>query len=331
MPRWRRKAIPRSDSPWTPQGAGNGLPPPRGVRRRSYSDDQGGWLIGPTWLYISLAVAIFVAAAALAIVRASGSNDDASQAAAQPQPGAQESSVTQVATQAPQAGQQTADPDQAQQAAAVEPQDQQQDATVQPGPQQAESTTDADHPLRGFRLPIAGACVSQHEGHLPGADRAYRNHGVHEGLDFYQWASCTTVDELTPILAAKAGVVIRADLDYVDITPADWARFEAANWEGEAILDELRGRQVWIDHGRGVVTRYAHLSAIAQGIGVGVEVEPGQIIGYPGESGQREVYTDENDVHLHFEIRIADGWLGQGETPQQSRQRYLDAFGLSGN
>ena len=202
--------------------------------------------------------------------------------------------------------------------------------------EQADTEADAqaeqgqDHPLRGFIRPIAGACVTEFPGHLPGSPRTYRNHGVHEGLDFYEWASCTSVTYTTEILAAKAGVIIRADLDYVEITPADWQRFIDANWEGEAILDELRGRQVWIDHGRGIVTRYAHLSEIAVGIAVGVEVQQGQLIGYPGESGQQEVYANPGtDIHLHFEIRVGDGWLGQGETPADARTLYLQAFGLA--
>ena len=188
---------------------------------------------------------------------------------------------------------------------------------------------DADNPLRGFIVPIRGACVTEFEGHLPAASRAYRNDGVHEGLDFYQWASCITISFATEIVAAKAGVIVRADLDYVDITPADWLRFEAANWQGERILDELRGRQVWIDHGRGIVTRYAHLSAIAAGIVQGAEVQQGQVIGYPGESGQQEVYANPGtDIHLHFEIRVGNGWLGQDTTPQAARLLYLRAFGL---
>ncbi|MDE2746601.1 MAG: M23 family metallopeptidase [Chloroflexota bacterium] len=208
-------------------------------------------------------------------------------------------------------------------AAAAEPQQQ-----AEPAPAQVEQ--DQDHPLRGFIRPIAGACVTEFPGHLPGSPRTYRNSGVHEGLDFYEWASCTAVTYSTEILAAKAGVVVRADLDYVEITPADWQRFIDANWEGEAILDELRGRQIWIDHGRGIVTRYAHLSAIADGIAVGVEVQRGQLIGYPGESGQQEVYANPGtDIHLHFEIRVGDGWLGQGETPADARTLYLQAFGLA--
>lgn len=339
----RRKAIPRSDSPWTPRDSGRKLPAPSGSRRRRYSTGQGGWLIGPTWLYVALAAVIFIAAAAVAIVQATGSDDESSAVAEQAQT-AQQTRPAQQASQDEPAVQTQVAETQDDQTQVAQTQADQQQTLEQPSAAEAvedESAQDEEAqpapiepevgPLEGFIVPIAGACITEFETHLPSSNRAYRNNGIHEGLDFYQWASCTVIDLSTPILAAKDGVVIRADLDYVDITPADWARFEAANWEGEALLDELRGRQVYIDHGRGVVTRYAHLSAIAQGIGVGVEVRQGQVIGYPGESGQREVYTDENDIHLHFEIRVGDTYLGQGESPQTARLRYLEAFGLAGN
>ena len=187
---------------------------------------------------------------------------------------------------------------------------------------------DDEQRLRGFIVPIAGACITEHEGHLPNANRAYRNNGIHEGLDFYGWASCMTIDWNTPVRAAKAGVVVRADLQYTDVTPADWDRFTAADFAGEAILDALRGRQVWIDHGQGVLTRYAHLSAIAAGIQAGVEVQQGQTIGYVGESGTQESYSAPGtDLHLHFEIRDQQTWLGANLPPTDARLQYLAAFG----
>jgi len=302
-------------------------------------------------LYVLAAIAIFAAAAAVAVVQATGSEDSGVQevaqansdevsAPSQPQQSAAATEpdgapadaepvpqVQQAAAQKEEAAEPEADSEVDAQteetAAETEPRQQ-----AEPVPAQVEH--DQDHPLRGFVRPIAGACVTEFPGHLPGSTRTYRNHGVHEGLDFYEWASCTAVTYSTEILAAKSGVVVRADLDYVEITPADWQRFIDANWEGEAILDELRGRQIWIDHGRGIVTRYAHLSAIADGIAVGVEVQRGQLIGYPGESGQQEVYANPGtDIHLHFEIRVGDGWLGQGESPENARALYLQAFGLA--
>ena len=48
-------------------------------------------------------------------------------------------------------------------------------------------------------------------------------------------------------------------------------------------FDRIRGRQVWIDHGKGLVTRYAHLSSIA--VSVGSEIAAGQLVGYSGDTG----------------------------------------------
>ncbi len=305
---------------------------------------------------MSLAVIIFVAAAAVAVVKATGSDQapgsepDGSGGLVEPQQsqsqtskqdsestvsGTTEDELAESAESAESAQQQVEQQDSASQdqEQAESNQQDQADSAGQDRINRERLSVSAQqlNPLRGFIIPIVGACITEFEGHLPTSPRTYRNNGVHEGLDFYQWAACTAVDYGTPVLAAKAGVVVRADLDYVDITPADWERFIANNWEGEKILDELRGRQVWIDHGRGIVTRYAHLSVIADGIAVDVEVQQGDIIGYPGESGQQEVYLDSTvDLHLHFEIRIANGWLGQGETPPQARKLYLEAFGLAG-
>lgn len=276
----------------------------------------------------------------MAVVQATGSEgtpgpaaeEQAAVVAEQSQPA---EPVRQSAEPAVTVATETDEPAQAAEAEAVEPEEQDQSRAEQEEPpeqqqQPAEAeieAEEADNPLSGFILPIRGACVTEFEGHLPSASRAYRNDGVHEGLDFYQWASCTTVNVATEIVAAKAGVVVRSDVDYVDITPADWERFQEANWQGERILDELRGRQVWIDHGRGIVTRYAHLSAIADGIVKGVEVQQGQLIGYPGESGQQEVYANPGtDIHLHFEIRVGSSWLGQGMSPLDARDLYLQAF-----
>ncbi|MEW6446947.1 MAG: peptidoglycan DD-metalloendopeptidase family protein [Bacillota bacterium] len=56
------------------------------------------------------------------------------------------------------------------------------------------------------------------------------------------------------------------------------------------------GRTVDIDHGDGVVTRYAHLSGI--NVGIGEAVGRGQIIGRVGSSGHSY------GPHLHFEVIV---------------------------
>ena len=56
------------------------------------------------------------------------------------------------------------------------------------------------------------------------------------------------------------------------------------------------GRMIEIDHGAGVITRYAHLSAIS--IRVGEEVDRWDRIGRMGNSGRSTA------THLHYEVRI---------------------------
>lgn len=58
------------------------------------------------------------------------------------------------------------------------------------------------------------------------------------------------------------------------------------------------GLTVDIDHGNGVMTRYAHLSAFAPGIRPGARVAPGQLLGQIGRTGRATT------AHLHFEVRI---------------------------
>lgn len=186
--------------------------------------------------------------------------------------------------------------------------------------------------VTGLAYPIAGACLPQDDGLLPGASRAYRN-GVHEGLDFYDSDNCTAIGLDTEVLAAKAGTVIRADWTYRDLTADELAGLEAGvqlDGYDPQIEDAFRGRQVWIDHGDGVVTRYAHLSGVADGVEVGLHVEAGELIAYVGESGTPESVTDPGtEHHLHFEIRTGASYLGKGRPPSEVRRLYEQAFSPS--
>lgn len=58
------------------------------------------------------------------------------------------------------------------------------------------------------------------------------------------------------------------------------------------------GYLIEINHGFGFQSRYAHLSAFAKGIHVGVKVKRGQLIAYSGNTGVVD------GPHLHYEIRI---------------------------
>jgi murein DD-endopeptidase MepM/ murein hydrolase activator NlpD len=160
------------------------------------------------------------------------------------------------------------------------------------------------HPqlLSGFIVPVGGLEVPTAEQYLPNSPRAYRA-GYHEGIDFPAKSG-------TPVLAAKAGTIARIDSDFKDWTPVEeQTAFDAAvalGYTPSTTLDRIRGRQVWIDHGGGIVTRYAHLSAVAP-LRVGDTVAQGQVIGAVGSSGYPE-----GGPHLHFEIRVDDDFYGDG-------------------
>ena len=183
----------------------------------------------------------------------------------------------------------------------------------------------------GFRFPIAGACLSSTDNHMPNAPRAYRA-GVHEGVDFYDGYACAPAGRGVAVAAARDGVVRRADHGYRELTPVEMeavlTRSQRQGYTGVEDLDRLRGRQVWIDHGAGIVTRYAHLLDIPSAIREGVSVKAGQVIGYVGNSGILEGLTDPDaENHLHFEVRIGDRYLGQGAGPAEVRGLYEQVFG----
>ena len=170
--------------------------------------------------------------------------------------------------------------------------------------------------LSGFALPIEAAALPTEEAYLPNSPRDYRA-GYHEGID-------CPVKAGTPVLAAKAGTVVRIDSVFTDWSAAEeQAAFDAAQALGytpEATLDRIRGRQVWIDHGGGVITRYAHLSAV-QPLRVGDVVTRGQLIAAVGSTGYPV-----GGPHLHFEIRDGDGFYGDGLALPQLRYAISTAF-----
>ena len=153
-----------------------------------------------------------------------------------------------------------------------------------------------------FALPIEGGDVPTDAELLPGAPRDYRA-GIHEGIDF-------PAPTGTPVLAAASGTVARVDVSFLDWNreQQEMALYEALTlgYTPAATLDRIRGRQVWIDHGKGVVTRYAHLSAV-EPLVVGEKIEAGTLLGQVGSSGYPQ-----GGPHLHFEVRIGDDYYGDG-------------------
>lgn len=182
-----------------------------------------------------------------------------------------------------------------------------------------------------YQLPVDGATLSSRANHLPGAPRAYRN-GTHEGFDFYDGTVSVEIEYGTPQRAVADGVVIRADHDYEELTLEGYRELiDAATRDlttpGD-VLDALRGRQVWIRHAGGYVTRYAHLSGIAENVAEGEPVVQGQVVGFTGNSGTEEAARDtEEGPHPHIEIWRGDTYLGQNLEPDEIYRLAAQVFG----
>jgi len=180
-----------------------------------------------------------------------------------------------------------------------------------------------------FLIPIKDGCITDRSELLPGAPRTYRN-GIHEGVDFYDGFSCVKIDFGTRVFAAAAGIVFRADIDYIDPPNALIELVEDPNtkkYTSEQKLDIYRGRQIWVEHQYGVVTRYAHLSGIAEDVKLGSKVMKGQLIGFVGDSGTPESITAPGtENHLHFEIRQGKDYLGSDIKLEDMHEYYLAIF-----
>jgi murein DD-endopeptidase MepM/ murein hydrolase activator NlpD len=90
-------------------------------------------------------------------------------------------------------------------------------------------------------------------------------------------------------LATHTGIDISADKGRPVFATAT-GTVESAGWNGDY------GNMVVIDHGFGIVTRYAHLSGFA--VHPGAPVERNQVIGYVGATGRA------TGPHLHYEMLV---------------------------
>ncbi|MGC9025420.1 MAG: peptidoglycan DD-metalloendopeptidase family protein, partial [Chloroflexia bacterium] len=185
----------------------------------------------------------------------------------------------------------------------------------------------------GLTSPISDVrYLPERDSLLPGAPRVYR-YGIHHGLDMYGGTMGVEVPYGTPVRAVADGIVIRADTDYREMTPAEWdelaARCASLHDTPPEIEDRFRGRQVWVDHGDGRVSRYVHLARIAEGLAAGSRVRRGQIIGYAGNSGTEDgAAGNKSGVHLHLELYLNGHYLGKWLTLWETRQLLRRLFAL---
>ncbi len=181
----------------------------------------------------------------------------------------------------------------------------------------------------GLWFPLPGASVPKDTNDLPGAQRPYR-HGVSQGFDFVDGDAGIPIAYGQPVIAAAAGEIVRADTNYVEMTPDAWKRLLQQVGSGGADasqLDKLRGRQVWERLPDGRVLRYGFLSGIRDGITNGIAVYRGEVIGYVGNSGTGDGVA-QTTLHprLHFEIWQGDQFFGEGLKPDEVRMRAASLF-----
>lgn len=139
--------------------------------------------------------------------------------------------------------------------------------------------TSANRNFVPTRSPIADGWFSSNFGYR--IDPFTGQRAFHDGIDF-------AADAGTPILAAASGKVVSAD------------------------FHPEYGRLVEIDHGNGLVTRYAHASFVL--VRRGDVVVAGQRIASVGSTGRA------TGPHLHFEVRLK----GVAQNPA----RFLDNRGI---
>ena len=184
----------------------------------------------------------------------------------------------------------------------------------------------------GYTVPVEGATISSRAALLPGAPRAYRN-GTHEGFDFYSGSVSVVIEYGTPVRSVAPGTVIRADQSYVEMTEEGYSQVietskRSLNTPVE-LLDKLRGRQVWVEHAGGYISRYAHLASIPATLVVGSKIKQGDVIGETGNSGTLEaVQNTKDEPHPHVEIWKGDAYLGHGLEPAKIYELAEQVFGV---
>ncbi len=158
------------------------------------------------------------------------------------------------------------------------------------------------------RIAVGGPYIPAVAGDAPGADPRFAEL-------FINWQRVGQIEEA---MAAIPGFVPVRNFTFTSgygfrYDPfsgrgAQHAGLDMAGAHGEPILASASGRVIRaeryagygncvdVDHGKGIVTRYAHMSSIA--VNLGDRVTVGQKLGGMGSTGRS------TGTHLHFEVRI---------------------------
>lgn len=180
--------------------------------------------------------------------------------------------------------------------------------------------------------PIEGATFSVSRQHLPGAPREFGGK-LSKGFDFFNGYSGRPLATDEAVVSVASGEIVRIDHFYED--PDDdsllyWADLTAQpGFARDHALDQLHGRQVWVLHEGGHVSRYSHLSMVNPNLEPGSRVEQGQPIGLIGNSGIPPIEDQpEPDSRLNFQLWSPNGqnYLGQDLEAFQIQQALKSVF-----
>jgi peptidoglycan LD-endopeptidase LytH len=171
-------------------------------------------------------------------------------------------------------------------------------------------------------IPFQGAHLPDNDNNLPNAPREYRK-GVSQGFVFTGVDSGIPISYAMPILAASDGEIVKLDVNFNEMTQTEYNTLleRIKNGASENDLTKLRGRQVWIKHSDGTITRYCHLSKISENISFAAPIKRGQVIGFVGNSGTLEgIRGNKGNARLLFEVWSSDGhFFGENLKPAEVR------------
>jgi peptidoglycan LD-endopeptidase LytH len=171
-------------------------------------------------------------------------------------------------------------------------------------------------------IPFQGAHLPDNDNNLPNAPREYRK-GVSQGFVFTGVDSGIPIGYGMPVLAASDGEIVKLDVNFNEMTQPEYNTLleRIKNGASENDLTKLRGRQIWIKHSDGTITRYCHLSKISENVSFAAPIKRGQVIGFVGNSGTLEgIRGNKGNARLLFEVWSSDGhFFGENLKPAEVR------------
>ena len=171
-------------------------------------------------------------------------------------------------------------------------------------------------------IPLQGAHLPDNDNNLPSAPREYRK-GVSQGFVFTGVDAGISVIYGMPVVAASDGEIVKLDVNFKEMTQPEYNKLLEGikNGASENDLTKLRGRQIWIKHSDGTITRYCHLSKINESISFAAPIKRGQVIGFVGNSGTLEgIRGSRGNARLLFEVWSSDGhFFGENLKPAEVR------------